>query len=93
MLVKKSNNKWRHCVDFTDLNKAYPNGCYPLAWIDLLVDAIANHALLSFMDMYSGYNYIRMFPRDKEKILFITNQGTYYFKVMPFGLKNEVATY
>ncbi|XP_075665208.1 uncharacterized protein LOC142634839 [Castanea sativa] len=26
VMVKKSNSKWRMCVDFTDLNKAYPNG-------------------------------------------------------------------
>ena len=24
VLVKKANGKWRICVDFTDLNKAYP---------------------------------------------------------------------
>ena len=60
--------------------------------IDLLVDATAGHALLSFMDAYFGYNQVRMFPGDKEKTSFITNQGTYCYKVMPFGLKNVGAT-
>ena len=55
VLVRKSNNKCRLCVDFTDLNKACPKDCYPLPRIDLLVDATANHTLLSFMDAYSGY--------------------------------------
>ena len=34
-----------------------------------------------------------MHPRDKDKTSFITDQGTYCYKVMPFGLKNAGATY
>ena len=54
VLVKKSNGKWRTCVDFTDLNKAYPKDNLPLPRIDQLVDATSRHALFSFMDAYSG---------------------------------------
>ena len=34
MIVKKANGKLRICVDFTDLNKAYPKDSYPLPCID-----------------------------------------------------------
>ena len=34
-----------------------------------------------------------MDPRDQEKTLFVTGQGTYCYQVMPFGLKNAGATY
>ena len=40
VMVKNANRKWRMCVDFTDLNKTYPKDCYPLPWIDLLVDSM-----------------------------------------------------
>ena len=30
VMVKKANRKWRMCVGFTDLNKAYPKDSYPL---------------------------------------------------------------
>ena len=63
-------------MDFTDLNKACPKDCYPLPRIDLLVDATAGHTLLSFMDAYSGYNQIPMFPGDEGKTSFITDRGT-----------------
>ena len=58
VLVKKSNGKWRTCVDFTDLNKACPKDNFSLPRIDQLVDTMSEHALLSFMDAYSGYNQI-----------------------------------
>ncbi|XP_074328326.1 uncharacterized protein LOC141666231 [Apium graveolens] len=64
VLVKKPNGKWRTCVDFTNLKKACPKDSFPLPRIDQLVDAIAGHALLSFMDTYSSYNQIPMYDPD-----------------------------
>ena len=34
-----------------------------------------------------------MDPDDQEKTSFVTGQGTYCYRVMPFGLKNAGATY
>ena len=81
------------CVDFRDLNKANPKDDFPLPHIDILVDNTIGHALLSFMDGFSGYNRIKMVPEDMEKTSFITPWGTYCYKVMPFGLKNAGAIY
>ena len=66
-LVKKANGKWRLCIDFTDINRACPKDSFPLPRIDLIVDAIVGHELLSFMDAFSGYNQISMDPTDQEK--------------------------
>ncbi|CAJ2662240.1 unnamed protein product [Trifolium pratense] len=93
VLVKKSNGKWRMCCDYTDLNRACPKDSYPLPCIDRLVDNSSGFKLLSFMDAYSGYNQIPMAVADREKTAFMTESGNYYYKVMPFGLKNAGATY
>ena len=93
VLVKKANGKWRLCIDFTDVNRACPKDSFPLPRIDLIVDATAGHELLSFMDAFSGYNQISMDPDDQEKTSFVTGQGTFFYCVMPFGLKNAGATY
>lgn len=45
------------------------------------------------MDAYSGYNQIPIYDVDKEHISFITDHGLYYYRVMPFELKNAGATY
>ena len=93
VLVKKVNDKWRLCIDFSDINRACPKDSFPLPRIDLIIDATADHELLSFMDAFSGYNQISMDPDNQENTSFITGQGTYYYRVMPFGLKNARATY
>ena len=81
------------CIDFTDLKKACPKDNFPLPRIDQLVDTTARHKLLSFMDAFSRYNRILMDEDDPEKTSFVTSQGLYCYKVMPFGLKNAGATY
>ena len=92
-MVRKNSGKWRMCVDFADLNRACPKDSYPLPRIDTLVDSMARHELLSFIDAFSGYNQIKMKEEDQEKISFVTSQGLFCYKVMPFGLKNAGATY
>ena len=89
--VPKKDGKVRVCVDFRDLNKASPN--FPLPHIDMLVDSTVRNPMLSFMDGFSGYNQILMALDDVEKTSFITEWGTYCYRVMPFGLKNAGATY
>ena len=80
-------------VDFRDLNKASPKDDFPLPHIDILVDSTAGHSMLSFMDGFSGYSQVLMALEDMEKMSFITEWGTYCYRVMPFGLKNARATY
>ena len=64
VLVKKANGKWRMCVDFTNLNKACLKNSFPLLRIDQLVDSTVGHKLLTFMDVFSGYNQIKMVEED-----------------------------
>ncbi|KAG9447197.1 hypothetical protein H6P81_013325 [Aristolochia fimbriata] len=91
--VKKKTGQIRVCVDFRDLNKVCPKDDFPLPITELMVDATTGHEALSFMDGSSGYNQIRMDPKDEELTTFRTLKGIFCYKVMPFGLKNAGATY
>ena len=93
MIVKKANEKWRMCVDFKDLNNVYPKDSYPLPQIDIRVALTTRHQLLSLMDAFSGHNQIKLDETNQDKTSFVTNQGLFCYKVMPFGLKNAGATY
>ena len=47
----------------------------------------------SFIDAAQGYHQIPMKKEDEEKTSFITHEGLYYYRVMPFKLKNAGAIY
>ena len=64
VVVKKKNGKWRVCMDFTDLNKACPKDSFPMPRIDQLVDAIAGHPRISFLDAFQGYHQIPLALED-----------------------------
>jgi len=93
VFVKKANGKWRMCVDFTNLNKACPKDSYPLPSIDALVDSASGCRMLSFLDAFSRYNQIKMYPKDECETTFMTELSCYCYTVVSFGLKNAGATY
>ena len=93
VMVPKPNQKWRMCVDFTDLNKACPKDCYPLPRIDALIDATSGFRVLSFLDAFAGYHQIKLAEEDQIHTSFRAAGGIYCYTVMPFGLKNARATY
>ena len=91
--MKKKNKKWRVCVDFTDLNKAYLKDPFPMRQIDQLVVATVSHPRMSFLDAFQGYHQIPLALDDHEKTNFVTPIRNYHYKVIPFGLKNVGSTY
>ena len=93
VVVKKKSGKWRVCVDFTDLNKAFSKDPFPMPKINQLVDATVGHPQMSFLDAFQGYHQILLALDDHEKTAFVTPIGNYHYKVMPFGLKNAGSTY
>ena len=93
VVVKKKSGKWEVCVDFTDLNKAFPKDPFPMPKIDQLIDAIVGHPWMSLLDAFQGYHQIPLALDDQEKTAFVTPIGNYHYKVMSFGLKNVGSTY
>ncbi|GKV03063.1 hypothetical protein SLEP1_g15430 [Rubroshorea leprosula] len=89
--VVKKNGKLRVCIDFRNLNLSTPKDEYPMPVADLLVNGVARHHILSFMDGHSGYNQIFIAEEDISKTTFRCprNISTYEWVVMPFGLKNK----
>ncbi|GJU90017.1 reverse transcriptase domain-containing protein [Tanacetum coccineum] len=93
VLVKKADGSWRMCIDFKNINSACPKDYYPLPEIDSKIEAVMGFPLKCFLDAYKGYHQVQMADEDEEKTAFYTDQGTYCYTKMPFGLKNAGATY
>jgi hypothetical protein len=94
VLVRKKNVKeWRMCVDYTDLNKHYPNDHFGLPRIDQVIDSTVGCDMLCFLYCYSGYHHIAIKEKYQEKTVFITPFGACCYTIMSFRLKNACATY
>ena len=77
--IPKKDGNVRMCVDFRDLNKAFPKDDFSLPHIDILVDNRTDNVLMSFMDGFSGYNQIEMAPKDMTKITFTMEWEIYCY--------------
>jgi len=91
--VTKKNEKILICIDFRDLNEVCPKDKFPLPITDIMIDNTCGFERMSFMDGFSRYNQIKMYPDVEKHTSFRTPLGVYCYTVMPFGLKNVRATY
>lgn len=65
------------CIDYTNLNKAIPEGPFSLPQIDQVVDFVACHTVLYFLDAYKWYHQIQMAKEDMDKTVFVTDDGIF----------------
>ncbi|KAL3702028.1 hypothetical protein R1sor_020050 [Riccia sorocarpa] len=93
VVPKKDTGKIRVCVDFRVLNSQSIPDPFSIPFTDMLLDDVAGSEMFSFMDGFSGYNQIAIAPEDQYKTTFVTQWGTFAYRVMPFGLQNAPATF
>ena len=93
MPVLKKNGKILVYIDFHDLNIAYLKDEFPLPITDVMNDNTCCSERMSFMDGFSGYHEIKMYPEDEKYMSFRTLMGMLCYTVMSFGLMNADATY
>ena len=83
VLVTKKDKSTRFCVDYHRLNLLTTKD----AWL------LGNQLWFSTMDLASGYWQVAMYPEAQRKAAFVTNEGLFQFRAMPFGLCNAPATF
>ena len=81
------------CIDYRTLNSVTKSDPFPLPRIDDLLDQLGNAKYFSTLDLASGYWQVQLHPESRAKSAFVTHQGLYEFRVMPFGLKNAPAVF
>ena len=91
--VKKKDGSLRLCVDYRSLNNITTKDLFTLPNISDIIQDLRGSLVFSCLDMKSGFYQIPMRAEDIHKTAFVTNDGMYAFKCMPFGLCNAPASY
>ena len=90
VLVPKPDGTYRLC---TEVNKATKSDSYPIPRVDDCVDKVGNYKYVTKLDLLKGYWQVPLSNRAKEISAFVTPDGLFQYKVMPFGMKNATATF
>ena len=93
VLVRKKDGTLRFCVDYRALNSVTKPDLFPLLRINDLLDQLGKCKCFTTLDLKSGYWQIKVHADSQEKTAFITHQGLFEFKVMPFGVTNAPAAF
>jgi len=87
--VGKKNGRKHMVMDYRRLNKQMVKNNYPLPLITDLVDSVGNKRIFTKMDLWWGYNNVRIKEGDEWKVAFTTHMGLYKPVVMFFGMTNS----
>ncbi|GFV78107.1 retrovirus-related Pol polyprotein from transposon 297 [Trichonephila clavipes] len=92
-LPPDSPEVYRFAVDYRKLNAITKYLRYPLPVIEDLITNIPHTAIMSTLDLKSGYFQLAINRKDIEKTAFITRNGTFAFLRMPFGLSGAAPNF
>lgn len=93
IIVKKKNGESRLCVDYRALNNKTVKDKYPLPLIEDQISNLSGKKFFITLDLASGYYQVPMGEESRRFTAFITPDGHYEFKRMPFGLANAPAVF
>ena len=88
VVMPKKNGKIQVCVNYPKLNVVIVTDAFPLPSTNDVLDAVAGHAMYSFLDGFSGYNKVKMHLDDEEKTTFVTEWGVFMAVCNDVWVKN-----
>lgn len=87
-LVKKADGTMRFVTDYRKLNEITIKDKYPLPRIDDAFLSLGGNKYFSIIDLLSGFWQLEIEEADQYKTAFITADGLYEYRKMPFGMTN-----
>ncbi|GFX43922.1 retrovirus-related Pol polyprotein from transposon 297 [Trichonephila clavipes] len=93
VVVKKKDGKSRVCIDYRRLNHKLIKDNYTLPLIDDILDCLQNSKIFTTLDLKNGFFHVAVNERSRKFTSFVTHNGQYQFRRMPFGLSTCPSTF
>lgn len=84
--ILNGEKRWRMCVDYRLINKKLIADKYPLPRIDEILDSLGRAKYFSVIDLFQGFHQIPLIEESRDITSFSTADGSFRWKVLPFGL-------
>ena len=78
------------CNDYRKVNSVTKTDSFPEPRVDDCIDNIRHVKYVTKFDLLKGFWQIPLIDRAKELSAFITPDGLYQYKDMPFGIKKKL---
>jgi hypothetical protein len=93
VLIPKPDGSQRLCIDYRKVNSVTRADSFPIPRLEDCIDKIGNSAFVTKIDLLKGYWQVPLTEKAKEISAFVTPDGLYACRVMPFGMKNSPASF
>ncbi|XP_037776712.1 uncharacterized protein LOC119573573 [Penaeus monodon] len=93
LVVPKADGGLRLCTDYRKINKVTRSDSFPLPRLDDVIDGIGRARFVTKIDLLKGYYQVELTENARRIAAFVTPDGLFEYKVMPFGLRNAPATF
>ncbi|GFX95818.1 retrovirus-related Pol polyprotein from transposon 297 [Trichonephila clavipes] len=93
VVVKKKDGKSRVCIDYSRLNRKLIKDNYPLPLIDDILDCLQKAKIFTTLGLKNGFFQVAVNERSRKFTSFVTHNGQYQFRRMPFGLSTCPSTF
>ena len=93
LVIPKKDGSHRMVLDYRELNKISVKRRWPLPRMSDILDRLTDANWISRLDLKHAFYQIPLNPQDRHKTAFVTPNGQYQFKRMPFGLHGAPSTF
>ena len=93
ILVPKPDESYRMCTDYRKVMSVTKTDTFPIPRIDDCIGKVGKAKFVTKLDLLKGFWQVPLTDRAKEISAFVTSDGLYQYKVMPFGMKSLPASF
>ena len=93
VLVPKPDGLIRYCTDYRKISVLSKTDSFPIPKMEDCIDWIGNTKYITKCDLLKGYWCVPLTECAKEISAFVTPDGLYQYKIMPFGMKYSQAIF